>query len=73
MSIEVIRDNGAERPYERCAFCREPTAWWFTPKDVAVCPKCARAAEAKDVPNKKEWCRREQIAEYRNRSFGYGI
>jgi hypothetical protein len=47
---------------EACCFCRELTRYWFVPKDVACCQKCAGAAEAKDVPSKKVWLRRERIA-----------
>lgn len=44
-------------PYERCCFCRNPTPFWHTPKDVAVCPHCAAIHEESDVPTKAEWCR----------------
>lgn len=47
---------------EHCCFCREPTRYWYTPKDVACCQKCAAHAQPADVPSKKVWFRREQIA-----------
>lgn len=40
---------------ERCCFCRERTRFWYVPKDVAVCDRCAKHADASDVPSKKEW------------------
>jgi len=50
------------RVIEHCCFCRRPTRYWYTPKDVACCPDCAKHAEKKDVPSKKIWFRRERIA-----------
>lgn len=47
---------------ERCAICRVPTRTWYVPKDVAVCEKCAKQANADDIPDKKTWLRRERIA-----------
>ena len=58
--IKVTRAPDEGR--ERCCFCRRATAFWFTAKDVACCPRCAQGAEAKDVPSKEVWCRREEIA-----------
>lgn len=64
--IEVHREPREEvwdlAAIERCCFCRRPTRYWYLPKDVACCQECARKAEPKDVPTKKVWCRREQIA-----------
>lgn len=54
--ITVVREpEEFGRPTERCAFCWRRTAYWFEPKDVAVCPICARTVKAKDVPSKAEW------------------
>ena len=62
--IDVELEKGVEdlSATEHCCFCRKPTRFWYLPKDVACCQKCAKKAEAKDVPSKKVWCRREQIA-----------
>lgn len=57
--IEVKREP--EQP-EQCCFCREPTPFWFTENDVACCQRCAKFANAKDVPTKAVWLRRERIA-----------
>lgn len=64
--IEVKREDPALSSetgcFERCCFCRQPTGFWYTPKDVAVCLECAAEATPEDVPDKKVWCRREEIA-----------
>lgn len=63
--IELTKAPDAdEAPHvrERCCFCRRPTHYWFEPKDVAVCRACAPHADESDVPSKKVWCRREDIA-----------
>ena len=62
--IDVELEKGVEvfREVEHCCFCRKPTRFWYLPKDVACCQQCAKKAEPKDVPSKKVWCRREQIA-----------
>lgn len=46
---------------ERCCFCRNRTKFWFLPKDVACCLRCAKHANIRDVPSKKTWMRRELI------------
>ena len=65
--IEVIRENfdaaGGPPVFENCCFCRTSTAFWYLPKDVAVCPQCAEIANPEDVPDKETWCRHEAIAE----------
>lgn len=43
-------------PLEHCCFCGSRTRFWYTPKDVAVCPDCAQSHDASDVPSKEEWC-----------------
>lgn len=61
--IEVAHESDPDPiTMEKCCFCRTPTRYWFEAKDVAVCRRCARYAEASDVPTKKAWCRREEIA-----------
>ena len=59
---EVVDDERDLTPTERCCFCRKLTRHWYLPKDVACCQDCAKKADRKDVPTKKVWCRREQIA-----------
>jgi hypothetical protein len=57
-------------PQEKCCFCREATPWWSAIPDrkpgeqVAICPHCASRCGPVDVPTKKEWCRREDIAKH---------
>jgi len=61
--IVVIRepiDLGGP-PYECCAFCNEPTPYWYEPKDVAVCPICAEKVEDADVPSKMDWFKRRNL------------
>lgn len=54
--ISVIHDNEPKwMPAESCAFCKAPTRYWFSPKDVAVCQSCAEKHEACEVPTKREW------------------
>lgn len=62
--IEVTKDPDELNEFgtEHCCFCRRPTRYWFTPKDVPVCRACAPHANEKDVPSKKTWWRREEIA-----------
>ena len=60
--IEVEHDGESIAIRERCCFCRKSTNYWFLAKDVACCQECAKNATAKDVPTKKVWCRREDIA-----------
>ena len=61
--IEVTHEPELDfRAIERCCFCRKPTRHWYKPKDVACCEDCAKKADHKDVPSKKTWCRREDIA-----------
>lgn len=53
---------------ERCCFCRARTSFWTEMPDrkpgdqVACCEGCARQAFPADVPSKRVWCRREDIA-----------
>jgi len=66
MAVKIKHDGeAAGEPAERCCFCRKPTRYWFESprtKDVACCRECAKHAEPKDFPTKKQWCRREEIA-----------
>lgn len=63
--IEVVREDLEQSTIEieNCCFCRNPTAFWYKPKDVACCLECAANAEPGDVPDKQTWCKRERIAQ----------
>jgi len=60
--IDVEHEPSDDPAVERCCFCRKGTRYWYKPRDVACCQKCAKKAEPEDVPDKKTWCRREKIA-----------
>ena len=67
--IELTREtDGAGPPHEWCCFCWEPTPYWHTPKDVAVCQECAMIHTPEEVPTKEEWC-----AEARKRMTDLGL
>lgn len=54
--IEVVHANSPNWELaEKCTFCEKPTKYWYTPKDVAVCPNCAETHNPQDVPTKREW------------------
>lgn len=53
------------RTAENCCFCRKPTRFWHKDTDVACCQSCAELADEEDMPTKKQWLRRERIAERR--------
>lgn len=40
---------------EHCALCKKSTHFWYEPKDVAVCQKCATTATHESIPSKSEW------------------
>ena len=44
---------------ERCCMCRKPTRYWYNPKDVAVCPECAKHTSPDDLPSKADWIAKE--------------
>jgi hypothetical protein len=48
--------------YERCCICRKETPYCYIPLNIALCHICAQYAEIDDLPTKKEWIRREEIA-----------
>lgn len=67
---------------ERCCFCRAKTAFWTElperkPGDqVACCEACAKQAWPLDVPSKRVWMRRENIAvptTFGDRAMGRGV
>jgi hypothetical protein len=56
MAISVTHDgSGRADPAENCAFCHGKTRYWYTPRDVAVCPTCAAFRSVSEVPTKAEW------------------
>ena len=52
---------GVTGTLENCVFCRTETEYWYKPKDVAMCPNCASAALAEEVPDKLDWIIKEQF------------
>jgi hypothetical protein len=58
--VKVKREPKGMGPFERCCICREPTPFWYTPKDVALCRACARTAKVKDLPDKAAWVTKER-------------
>lgn len=58
MPFTITHDHTSNAdPAENCAFCFTPTRYWYTKKDVAVCPDCASVERARDVPSKSAWCK----------------
>lgn len=56
MPIRVKREPEDWGPgLEHCAFCWQPTPFWYWGKDVAVCPPCAKKVKPEDVPTKNAW------------------
>lgn len=43
-------------PLEPCSICYERTKFWYVPKDVALCQRCAKTAKPDDIPSKERWC-----------------
>jgi hypothetical protein len=61
MPFEVVHDgSGRFDPVENCGICRQKTRYWYRPKDVAVCPECAKTRMPTEVPSKSEWVARER-------------
>jgi hypothetical protein len=61
VGLEVTHDGEATGvPRERCCVCRNPTNYWYAPKDVALCVNCAKVAKASNLPTKEEWCAKEK-------------
>jgi hypothetical protein len=71
--IPTIRQDNPQPPFEVCCFCRQRTMLWTNLPDrkegeqVACCGACAERAKPEDVPTKKQWFRREEIADHRDR------
>lgn len=56
MGLKITHDGETAREArERCCICRRETNFWYTPKDVALCPSCARRTRRADVPTKEQW------------------
>lgn len=71
MPIPIHEEKDPElKKYEQehCCICRDRTTWWTSlpnrklGQQVAICPHCASRGDPKDVPTKKVWWRREEIA-----------
>lgn len=45
---------------EHCCVCDQPTKFWYTPKDIALCPSCAQIAVADALPCKENWIASQQ-------------
>jgi hypothetical protein len=54
---------GDEGISENCCICREPTYFWYRPKDVALCKSCAKKVDADDLPDKIDWIIKEELLE----------
>ena len=63
MAIPLTREpeefSSHDGDREHCCFCKTPTSYWYAPKDVAVCLKCAKTHKAAEVPSKEEWFQTE--------------
>ena len=60
MALIVTHDGGSPGDTrEHCCICRAKTNYWYTPKDVALCPDCAKTTHLAQVPTKAEWCAKE--------------
>lgn len=59
--LPIVHDGSQpNQPRERCCMCREFTSYWYTPKDVALCPSCAEKTLLRELPSKREWCEKER-------------
>lgn len=54
MSVEVVKSE-FEDGFEPCCVCKKQTLYWYEPKDVALCPRCATASIPEIIPTKEEW------------------
>ncbi len=46
---------------ENCCVCRKSCNTWYKPKDVAMCPDCAKIVKEADIPDKLDWIIKEQF------------
>jgi predicted amidophosphoribosyltransferase len=61
MPIDVTHDKTEPgEVQERCCMCRKPTRYWYKPKDVAVCPECAKHTSPGQLPSKSDWIKKER-------------
>jgi hypothetical protein len=59
---ENLPDDIIISELERCCICRKETPYWYQPIDIALCHICAQYATVDDLPTKREWIRKEEIA-----------
>ena len=61
MAIKIIREpEELGGPFEKCCFCRTPTPFWHSTKDVPVCSRCSKSKKEFEVPTKEEWIKQEE-------------
>jgi hypothetical protein len=55
--IHIVHESGefAQLPLEECCFCKRPTPYWATIRNVCVCPTCACSRSDREIPTKQEW------------------
>lgn len=64
MSVEVHDPfPGDEGILENCCICRDPTYYWYSKNDVALCKKCASTIDETDIPSKIDWILKEELLE----------
>lgn len=56
MALEVDdMGQGLHDIKEHCCICYARTLYWYLPKDVSLCQRCAESATVDQIPNKSEW------------------
>jgi len=55
LKVERESESMGGPPYESCCKCSQPTPFWYTPKDVPLCLKCAEVNQVEDIPDKEKW------------------
>ena len=50
---ESLDFSGCE--WESCVICGAPTPYWYSVKDVPLCPDCALVSPHDQIPSKEEW------------------
>ena len=76
MALKVVQSPMYEdlRDRENCCICFVLTSYWYTPKDVALCPDCAKHTRRADVPTKDEWFKWVELRrKMRAPSMGRGV
>ena len=59
-------------PLEPCSVCFTETGYWYEPKDVALCPCCAKKISADKIPNKDKWLQTVKALEDLDRGISLG-